>query len=739
MEEHPREDFAYEESHILYSIPAFPNEEGITFIRDGEFIDVHDHTETVWCILSLSTGGLSIQEIIEQSQERTGETSELLKAIVTDLKGLGVLQSGTKQYQRFHLQTNNPQTYYQNLGYEQLANYAESDSFVEMEGEKHILPVATTSIASLAEQRKSIRGFENEPVTLQQLGEILNGAYSREISPVPSAGGLYPLRINMVLPVSNGEYRPGYYQYNHNDETMILYNDMVDSKTLEFALNEEGNVFNAPALFVISADLDRQPGKYSNRGYRFTLLEAGHVAQNMHLVAQELGLSTLEYGGFKDEHLKNELQLDEQSEQPIIVMAAGYKSFEYSHNESSEQLLHRLEQSLVGKDRPIKWCEIQPQPPNYKFVELIRATAEYTMLDHSNEDEDTTKYSGGTDRIEEKAKIKAVSEGFERQMSGNIRVDKITPAMHLDVDWLDPREIMPLSDEQLIHHPELQPFSENQPWEWVQGYNLKHNENVLAPIDIIYYPIDKNLVGRELCAHANSSGVAAHIYETKAIESALLELVERDAIMREWYSKQPSPQIQRESLDHHWQRKIDFWNNEGYETNVLDLSHDGIAITNIVIRNKHEVFPYFTNGSAASLDGYNTSIEKAFMEAENGLLAALENQPSKPETIKNISSPHDHGAFYLYPEHKKHIEWLWKGPSTNQQEFQMASMEQLIDMYNPIIFHLSNGNHPLAAVRAISPRVIPINFGYKADHHTHREAQRILSSNHDPNIPHYFA
>ncbi len=56
----------------------------------------------------------------------------------------------------------------------------------------------------------------------------------------------------------------------------------------------------ATVLIFITALFERSTFKYQDRGYRFTLIEAGHVAQNMKLTATALGFSSVNLGGFFD-------------------------------------------------------------------------------------------------------------------------------------------------------------------------------------------------------------------------------------------------------------------------------------------------------------------------------------------------------------------------------------------------------------------------------------------------------
>jgi len=64
--------------------------------------------------------------------------------------------------------------------------------------------------------------------------------------------------------------------------------------------------------------------KYKDRGYRYIFIEAGHLGQNISLVAKNLNLSTCAIGGFIDEELNNLLDIDSQKESVIYIFAVGY-------------------------------------------------------------------------------------------------------------------------------------------------------------------------------------------------------------------------------------------------------------------------------------------------------------------------------------------------------------------------------------------------------------------------------
>jgi SagB-type dehydrogenase family enzyme len=80
---------------------------------------------------------------------------------------------------------------------------------------------------------------------------------------------------------------------------------------------------DAAVIVVLTTVLERSLWKYGDRGYRYQLLEAGHVAQNLNLVATALGLGSFNIGGFFDSDLANLLGLDIEEEIPLYGIALG--------------------------------------------------------------------------------------------------------------------------------------------------------------------------------------------------------------------------------------------------------------------------------------------------------------------------------------------------------------------------------------------------------------------------------
>ena len=78
-------------------------------------------------------------------------------------------------------------------------------------------------------------------------------------------------------------------------------------------------------LIFIVAIFGRSTFKYNDRGYRFVLIEAGHVGQNLSLAAASLGLGCVNIGGYFDREIDNYLGLDGIEQSAVYLAAIGNK------------------------------------------------------------------------------------------------------------------------------------------------------------------------------------------------------------------------------------------------------------------------------------------------------------------------------------------------------------------------------------------------------------------------------
>jgi SagB-type dehydrogenase family enzyme len=82
----------------------------------------------------------------------------------------------------------------------------------------------------------------------------------------------------------------------------------------------------ANGIVLIAADFGPTLAKYGPRGYRYLLLEAGHVGQNLCLAATERELGSLCVGGFSDTSVNALLGIDGCRQGVLYAVALGHRA-----------------------------------------------------------------------------------------------------------------------------------------------------------------------------------------------------------------------------------------------------------------------------------------------------------------------------------------------------------------------------------------------------------------------------
>jgi SagB-type dehydrogenase family enzyme len=182
--------------------------------------------------------------------------------------------------------------------------------------------------------RRSIREFKDEQITLADISQILWAAYGithKQNSPAflrgglrtaPSAGGLYPLEIYLVCGKVEG-LKPGLYKYLSESHELELLIEGDVRKDLAKAALAQDFIAQAPASVFFSAVYRRTTQKYGKRGSeRYVCMDLGHSAENVYLQATALNLGTCAVGAFTDEMVSLVLQLPDE-ETPLYIMPIG--------------------------------------------------------------------------------------------------------------------------------------------------------------------------------------------------------------------------------------------------------------------------------------------------------------------------------------------------------------------------------------------------------------------------------
>lgn len=138
---------------------------------------------------------------------------------------------------------------------------------------------------------------------------------------VPSGGQRYPLEIYLYVFNDIQDIKSGIYHYNIKNNLLDIIIERTFNKEDKKQLIPDFWFADANCLICITNIFDRTNRKYGNRGYRFSLLEAGHIGQNIQLSAIEKSIVTRGSGGANEDLIEKQIGLNSFVESLIYPIA----------------------------------------------------------------------------------------------------------------------------------------------------------------------------------------------------------------------------------------------------------------------------------------------------------------------------------------------------------------------------------------------------------------------------------
>jgi SagB-type dehydrogenase family enzyme len=150
---------------------------------------------------------------------------------------------------------------------------------------------------------------------------------NREIRrrPYPSGGARYPIEIYVLALKPGLPFLPGVYHYNCRDHALDTIWETSLEETAPTLFTYDWAHESALAI-IMTATFDRTQAKYKERGYRYLLIEAGHIGQNIYLNSAMLGVGCCALGGTRDENIEALLDIDGVTESVIYTLCLGKNS-----------------------------------------------------------------------------------------------------------------------------------------------------------------------------------------------------------------------------------------------------------------------------------------------------------------------------------------------------------------------------------------------------------------------------
>lgn len=199
---------------------------------------------------------------------------------------------------------------------------------------EEFIPANEISFDEVILSRRSRRDFSNRILGFEEFSKVLFQSYgitgsepipggeTRYFRAAPSGGALYPAEIYLGVRRVDG-IDPGIYHYNVlNHELELMISGDPSEKLYEICCQQE-YARQASVVIIISGVLQRTKRKYGERGYRYALLDVGHLGQNIYLACTALGLQVMTTCGFFDDEVNQVLGLDGVDESVLYVAFMG--------------------------------------------------------------------------------------------------------------------------------------------------------------------------------------------------------------------------------------------------------------------------------------------------------------------------------------------------------------------------------------------------------------------------------
>ena len=198
------------------------------------------------------------------------------------------------------------------------------------------VPTATSEIERTLMARRTSRQFGVDAIELATLSRILafaagvqewislEGQGEVALKTAPSGGARHPVEVYIAAWNVTG-LAPGLYHYASDEHVLEFLRGDIGANDIPRYFPNGDWYAGCGAVFLFTAVYERDLWRYAySRAYRAPLVEVGHVAQSVCLLATECGLATFVLMGLADTEIEHDLGIDGISES--VLYAAGIGS-----------------------------------------------------------------------------------------------------------------------------------------------------------------------------------------------------------------------------------------------------------------------------------------------------------------------------------------------------------------------------------------------------------------------------
>ncbi|HNP30908.1 YcaO-like family protein [Nitrospira sp. MA-1] len=321
--------------------------------------------------------------------------------------------------------------------------------------------------------------------------------------------------------------------------------------------------------------------------------------------------------------------------------------------EQLSYLVENLVDRSVGIVRHVSQAPREPGAPDF-FHYLAKAGNTLALCDQKN-----SSFGSGTSSNRASALGKALGEAVERYCSAIYNKEELPLTSFAEASF----PCIPPSDWALFSEKQysqlgfrFSPFDRNIPLRWVQATDLLQDTPCYVPAAMVFLPYSFNRENGEVpITQTISTGLACHGSRTKAIHSAICEVIERDAFTITWQARLGRPHIKVETLSDLNRDLVHRLERINSTVTLLNLTMDvGIPTILSVLHSHVPDSPALVFAASADLDP-EEAVRKSLEElAHTRRLAQLLKTNLSPcipdENFGNIVNQDLH--VHLYCDHK---------------------------------------------------------------------------------------
>jgi SagB-type dehydrogenase family enzyme len=173
--------------------------------------------------------------------------------------------------------------------------------------------------------------LEGEGLSLDSLSRLLHLSYGvtaegpQPLRAAPSAGALYAGEVYVVAERVEG-LAAGVYSYHAPTHTLVFIRSGPRTREVADAVEASAAIEGAPIGVLLTNVFLRYTHRYANRGYRYALIDSGHIGENLRLAAAGEGQGVVSPLRFHDDALNALLGIDGRSEAVCALHAIGRRA-----------------------------------------------------------------------------------------------------------------------------------------------------------------------------------------------------------------------------------------------------------------------------------------------------------------------------------------------------------------------------------------------------------------------------